>query len=118
MVDSPQYQVFGVVAMNDTCSVAGCGNQAVAGFAVRTPEENGIWWLCDHDARAVIAAATDGHPDGMPQELTRTCGLGEDVPCGALAFNVAIIGIRDDHRGPYLRIVSICERHERGLAGT
>lgn len=85
MVERPDYQVFGVVTMNDTCSVAGCGNQAVAAFPVRTPQENGVWWLCDRDARAVMSAATGDHPDGMPQELTRTCGLGEDVPCGAFS---------------------------------
>jgi hypothetical protein len=118
MVERPDYQVFGVVTMNDTCSVAGCGNQAVAAFPVRTPQENGVWWLCDRDARAVMSAATGDHSDGRPQEPTRTCGLGEDVPCGALASRVAIVGIRDDQGGrPHLRIVSICQRHELALAG-
>ncbi len=95
MGDGLEYQVFGVVTMKDTCSVAGCGNQAVAAFPVCTPEENGIWWLCDRDARAVIAAATNDHPDRMPQELTRTRGLGEVVPCGAFASSVAIVDVSE-----------------------
>jgi hypothetical protein len=107
--------LFGVVPIKDTCMA--CSNPAVAVFPIRTPEECGVYWLCDQHALTMIGA-TGGDPAGMPSELSRTCGLGDDVPCGALASHVAIIGTRDDEGAPLgLGIVSVCQRHLSSYPG-
>jgi hypothetical protein len=69
----------------------------------RTPER--VVWACSKHAAAL-------KQEGVPlYEIVRTCGLGDDVPCGAAATHLAILGVRGDG----LRLVSVCGRHAHAL---
>jgi hypothetical protein len=112
--------VFGVIEIEPTCTAPGCNGHVVAAFPVRTREAGtSIWWLCDaHAKRMPIGIGQAGsHAGGQAREVTRTCGLGdEDVPCGALATHVAVVGVRDASGNPELGIVSVCQRHRELVA--
>src|SRR4051812_28658536 len=108
---------FGVVAMKDTCSSAGCVGAAVAVFPMVTPEDGaGVLWMCDEHAKKMMAQVAASPPasggsSSVVQEISRTCRLGDDTPCGAAASDVAVVGLRGPDGRAHVSVVSVCARH-------
>ncbi len=103
---------FGVVTIDGKrCGVDGCDELPVAVYPIRTSEEVGVWWFCAEHAAAVMAEVSDL----VPVDITMTCGLGSDVPCGAAATHVAITGVRTDEDERNLACISVCEKHAERL---
>jgi hypothetical protein len=100
-------QFFGSVEIEGkACGVDGCNEPPAAVFPIRTPDEVGVWWFCEKHATAAMRDV-----DGLvPREITRTCGVGSDVPCGAAATIVAIVGVRDEKGEAKLDVLSVCDR--------
>lgn len=90
----------GLAAIQDTCSVSGCGDPAVAvTAATRHEDEEVLWlWFCDYHATDVVTAV----PGAIPQPIRRTCGVGREVTCGATASHVAIVAHLDDRGHSHL----------------
>lgn len=62
--------------------------------------------------------ACSAHEDLLDhaQELMPTCRVGTTgSPCGAAASHVAFAGVRADDRTPWIRAVSVCNRHGESL---
>ena len=101
--------IFGTVEIaGKVCGVRGCDREPVAATPIRTrekPEESGVRWFCREHAEK----AKKVEPSLPISEIVRTCGVGEDSPCGAAATYVAIVGIR----GMGLQLLGVCDRHYR-----
>jgi hypothetical protein len=101
--------IFGMVAIADKrCSSRGCDGEPVAVMPWRTREEGTtVVWACAEHAQAL-------REEGVPAyEITATCGMGDDTPCGAAATHVAVVGVR----GGGLGVVSVCRRHATDEGG-
>ena len=97
--------ILGVVTITGKrCSSRGCGGDPVAVTPWRTPEEGtNVLWACADHAGAL-------QKNGVPvYEISATCGLGGDTPCGAAATHVAVVAVP----GGGLGVVSVCPRHAK-----
>jgi hypothetical protein len=113
-------RVFGVVAVYDQCAINECREPTVAAAPIQTPDDSGVWWLCEeHADRLPWFEGVHGRR-GSPRvyNLSPTCrynSLGPDLPpCGGAADYVAITGNRRAD-GLHLSVVSLCARHAKEL---
>lgn len=118
-MESVTPEVFlGLVEIKDTCMA--CDAPAVAVIPISTPEKAGVYWCCHEHAERMRAEfrKAEGREDrgarSELQQISRTCGKGDDTPCGAVATHVAIIGYRSPDGQATLGVVSVCERHASG----
>jgi len=112
-------RVFGTVKIHDQCGAYECHAPAVAAAPIHTPEDTGVWWLCEeHADNLPRGEGARGEHSGLhAYEIPQTCranSLGADhPPCGAAADYIVITGHRDADGAPYLGTVSVCEKHAR-----
>jgi hypothetical protein len=110
-------QFFGTVAINETCSVDGCGQTAEGVLPIHEGGTTDVWWLCADHADAIDPIFFTGpvpanYALSQVHVISLTCRYSAtETLCGSVATHVAIVGVVADEGRPQLAVVSVCPRH-------